>query len=115
MLRCEALEQDGLGMGCVLVLVDEEMLVLRRHRLDDGGVAKQPCCLGEERAVVDEGTVAKRLVVSIEERREAPPVGTGDRHVLEVGGSDELLAASKDEVGNLVGERAGREQRSERR
>ena len=50
----EALQQDGLGMGGVLIFVDEEMAVLVRDCIDDGRIAEKARCLGEQGSVIDE-------------------------------------------------------------
>ena len=111
----EALKQNRLRVGGVLILVDEEVSVLVGDCRRDRRIGKQPCCLCEQGSVVDERPRTECSVIAIKERRESAPVGPAGRSLGEVARADELLAAPQDEVGHFIGKRARREQRSERR
>ena len=107
----ETLQEDRLGMCGVLVLVDEDMPVAAPDGFSDRGIGQEAGSLREKGSVVDNGTITKGSVVAVEERREATPICPVLRTLGEIGRADELLSTPENEVGDFIGEGAGRQER----
>ena len=110
-------EQAELGRVELLGLVDQDRVRPgRRWREDVGAILEQVAGLKDEAGLVDRVLKGEMLAVEGEEGRDRDPAGTalGRGPLEQVLGAEQAALAGEHELGQLVGEGAGVDQRRQR-